>query len=437
MIFYTIFTFFLSFIIIFFSKIKKNGIFYPPIFFSFLVILGFVIPIPFIIELKELNPFYLFWNYTYTNFEKSIINAEIAAILSLVFFCIGFKLSLIGIKKDTGKLKKNNFLIDSNVFNLFFFIFLFISLVSLFFIIIKFGGLSSFFSGNENRVKTLEGMNIVALVQVCFSGLFISWCFINKNSFFTLKFWLFFILTLFFLLLNNSKAPIFVLFTSVFIIYYYYIKRVRLLALLIGSFSFIFVFIFWELLFREYFVLGEFASYNSNDSILQNLSFKFGEFFTGNFMQVQTVSIIMDSFPSNFNFFYGSSILMIFYLWIPRFFFPNKPLTGAGEFTLTLWPDKYLHNGATLPPGLIGELYLNFSWYGIVFGMLIIGFTYGYYWKKFAINKNNDFVNSIFFVILISLMIHFFRGELCSPLLLSIFFIVPAIFLKKFIYFND
>ena len=197
------------------------------------------------------------------------------------------------------------------------------------------------------------------------------------------------------------------------------------------SLLFMVFFVVWEMVFREYFVIGELASYESSISATQNFWIRFGDFFIGNFMQLQTVSIVIDHYQAGDRLLYGSSLLMIFLIALPRVIFPWKPLTAAGDFTLALWPEKFYNNGTTLPPGLIGELYMNFSWAGIVIGIFIIGFIYGLLWKKFRSDRN-DVTYTILFSISLSLLLHIFRGELSSPILLGFFFFIPTIILKNF-----
>lgn len=430
MIGFTIFTFFISVLIIKFSNIKNNGLFFPPVLFSILIILGFVIPIPFIIFFGDLNPFFIFWPHEYNDFENSIVKAEFAAILANVFFFIGFR-SIYNYDTNSEILfLKNGFRSNPYISELYIFLILIISLLSAFFAFFRVGGISNYFAGNENRVEAMSGFNIFSLIQNSFAGIFLYWYFIKQKEKIKFQKISFFILATFLLFLSNSKSPIFVLFFSLIIFYYYFKKRISNSSVLIGSLLFMFIFIFWELFFREYMVAGEVVTFKDDLSFSQNLIMKFGNFFLGNFMQVQTVSIIMDSYPAKHSFIYGSSFLMIILIWIPRAIFPNKPLTAAGDFTISLWPEAFYRNGTTLPPGLIGELYMNFSWVGIIIGIFLIGRFYGFLWKKLAYSKN-DFFYSVTAVIFVSLMLHFFRGELSAPLLSGIFFIIPGIIFKK------
>ena len=275
----------------------------------------------------------------------------------------------------------------------------------------------------------MEGNNIFALIQYSLAGYYLFNLSLNPNNIFKIKSILMFLLIFFLLIFSNSKSPIFVLLVGVFILYYYRIKRIKFLKLLMLSIGAILFFNLWELVFREYLVVGEFVSVTEDASILLRLS----DFMIGNFMQLQVTSIIIESYPYYYPYIYGSSIFMIFLIFIPRSIFPEKPLTAAGDFTVTIWPEAYAENGTTLPPGLFGELYMNFSWIGIVIGMFLIGLFYKKLWVHFK-NDEKDSFYSFCFLIFQPLMLHLVRGELSSPLLLAFFFIVPVYLMDKIKY---
>lgn len=421
-------------IIIYISDYKNNGIFCPPIFFSFLIILGFVIPYPLVEFMGDLNPYYLFWPYAYNNYEDSMNKSLFIALLSLWLFFIGFRIAMRMKFSNNAVIKTNDYTlsIKNKTFLPFTILIGFICLLFIIISFIKAGGIGIYFAGNENRVEALEGKNIFALAQNSFAGIFILWYYINvnkKSAFFKFAFGL----TAFvFLLITNSKSPLFVLLISIFIIHYYRVKKIGFFNVFYISISFILCLISWELFFREFLVVGEVVTVGKDLTIFENILLKFGDFFIGNFMQLQTTSIIVDSYPNNFNYLNGSSLLMVVLIFLPRTLFPNKPFTAAGDLTLSIWPEKFRFNGTTMPPGFLGELYMNFSWFGVFLGTILVGFIYGFLWKRF-VESPNDLSNSIASVISISLMLHFFRGEFSSPFVLGFFFYFPIFFNKYLI----
>lgn len=65
----------------------------------------------------------------------------------------------------------------------------------------------------------------------------------------------------------------------------------------------------------------------------------------------------------------GESFWALFVLWIPRSIFPSKPL---GFDLVTFMDHPYPYN---LPPTLYGELLINFSLFGIIPALLLMGFV--------------------------------------------------------------
>ena len=72
----------------------------------------------------------------------------------------------------------------------------------------------------------------------------------------------------------------------------------------------------------------------------------------------------------------GYTLTPLLYVLIPRLVLPEKPDVPVGqlfnqEFKISASPDTWISTS------FMGELYWNFSWVGLVAGMLIIGYTYG------------------------------------------------------------
>lgn len=68
--------------------------------------------------------------------------------------------------------------------------------------------------------------------------------------------------------------------------------------------------------------------------------------------------------------FYGSTILPVIYLPVPRFMFPQKPRLNEYAVSLTSAERPVLRDGMT--PMLVGEAYINFGW----LGCLLVPFLY-------------------------------------------------------------
>lgn len=88
----------------------------------------------------------------------------------------------------------------------------------------------------------------------------------------------------------------------------------------------------------------------------------------GEFDAVDSFAAVLHGGPSVFPFRFGQTYLDVASFVIPRAIWPNKPIAFS-----TAVGDYVTDNGNDVPPGIIGELYVNFSGYGIVVGMLLLG----------------------------------------------------------------
>lgn len=408
------------------SNISRNGVFYPPFLLCLLITLGFIIPYPILLYLEYDNPFFLFWPYKFQNFIKALNLGLLSAILALIFFYLGFRIKQNSINLLTNKTPHNYHnqlfrFITSSIY--------IICVTLLIYRIYSVGGISTYISNNSNRVAFMEGNNIYSLAQFQIAGIYLFQRWRYPQSFFSIKSILTFLFTFFVLIFSNSKSPLFILCMGLFVIYYYRVKMIGLTKILIFSFLGIIFFNLWELVFREYLVVGEFVSISNNSGIISRIS----DFIVGNFMQLQITSIIIENYPKYHNHLMGSSLWMIFLIFLPRTIFPEKPITVAGELTQNIWPDAFAATKTTIPPGIIGELYMNFSWPGIIIGMFIIGAIYRVLWDNFK-NSNSDSIYSYCYIIFISLMLHVVRGELSSPFLMAFFFILPILLFQSIKY---
>jgi len=86
------------------------------------------------------------------------------------------------------------------------------------------------------------------------------------------------------------------------------------------------------------------------------------------FDQVDLFATILNVGPQTFPFLWGKSYLELLYQPVPRALWPAKP------WPFDLYIGWYATGGQTaLPPGIVGELYLNFHVAGIVVGMYLLG----------------------------------------------------------------
>jgi oligosaccharide repeat unit polymerase len=92
----------------------------------------------------------------------------------------------------------------------------------------------------------------------------------------------------------------------------------------------------------------------------------------GEFDAVDSFAAVLHGGPSVFPFRFGQTYLDVASFVIPRSIWPNKPTAFS-----TAVGDYVTEDGNDVPPGVIGELYVNFSVFGIVVGMSLIGILMG------------------------------------------------------------
>jgi oligosaccharide repeat unit polymerase len=202
-----------------------------------------------------------------------------------------------------------------------------------------------------------------------------------------------------------NRGIIFIILGLILLSYNYYIKqlstkRVFLLSIL-GLFGAVFykvlqVFIItnwnFKYLLSEYFFLA----------IARDL---FGDVLIG----PQQLSFALKGIPSILGFQYGKTIIGFLISLIPTTFFINKPMfSGAGIYTQELFPAIF-HSGTTIPPGLVGELYMNFSIFGVVLGMFICGLFLGSVFYDMKLKKSAFLI--VFYSFSIISFLYLLRGE--------------------------
>lgn len=80
---------------------------------------------------------------------------------------------------------------------------------------------------------------------------------------------------------------------------------------------------------------------------------------------------------------WGTQFDYLLYAFVPRMFFPDKPLLARGAWFTTYLGFSRSIEEATTATGqtATGELYWNFGWPGVIAGMALIGAILGYLWR--------------------------------------------------------
>jgi len=152
---------------------------------------------------------------------------------------------------------------------------------------------------------------------------------------------------------------------------YYYLQRKSIFKKIIFLFISIFL-IFISISIIRYFNSIYLIKNNIKDIVLSNLDYPF-YFYK-----------IIINIPFNISYQYGKTFVTFLFYPLPRALFPQKPLSAGSFITQYLFP--YLKY-SSVPPTILGELYLNFSYFGIMIGMFIIGILHKIIYEYFNLNK--------------------------------------------------
>lgn len=120
--------------------------------------------------------------------------------------------------------------------------------------------------------------------------------------------------------------------------------------------------------------------------------------------------------------FYGTTILPLMYLPVPRFMWPNKPAINQFAVELSSASRAFSRNGMT--PNLTGESYLNFGWWGCV----IIPFLYLYGMQAAFLRVRNQGIGSAprwLYMVMLVIMVQVFRDGMNSLVLYPLVDFLP------------
>jgi oligosaccharide repeat unit polymerase len=94
---------------------------------------------------------------------------------------------------------------------------------------------------------------------------------------------------------------------------------------------------------------------------------------TTNMIDVSKTAHIMNAIPGKLDYEYGATLITIFIAWIPREFWPNKPVTNVDNTIGIQVYGATTYGSGAVPPGIIAELYWNFWVPGVLIGCFLLG----------------------------------------------------------------
>lgn len=395
--------------------LAKNGkidVFDPASIVSLCFLLGYVLPIPAFLNGQDVMSKFL--GLRFSDFHGSLRIALTGAVLGLACFHLGYfaltrksPAPLILEKKDReGILRWSR----PRLFGLG--VAFTIAGLGLFGIgVYLLGGLSALFKGIGDRIIAFAGLNYfiqALLLLLVVSLMWWSHLLITgklKNAWF----WVYTILAISLTSLTGNKSTILVFFLAATLMYHLLRREIRPLRAVLGGIGVFSLIVAIGLFTREYLVVGYFPTLDPRD-ISGSLQFWLERELGGNFMQIQILTVLADRVPVQLPYQWGLTYLSLLTMPIPRALWAGKLTTSPGVFTMAAWPALWLTQDTTIPPGLVGEMYMNFGFPGIALGMLLFGYVLARI--KASIGRFNQRTAWVlFYVLIVGMIPHYIRGD--------------------------
>ncbi len=388
-------------------------------------VVGYFLPLPFFFE--GTDAWSTIWGYSFSNFEQSLAYAVILATIGGLILSIAtaprrrHPLTQLSRAKGTGAGLALGYRQDYQLKPSHIFIVMAVSFGALWFGIQQVDGLWNLLSNLGDRINLFAGLNafflpINMMIGVCFA---VSASRVTGENVSAWAEWAAIGVTLPALLLLGQKSNIFILVVGVAIIRAIPRPDFKLRWVLLASFAFANILLIYEFLFREALIIG----LDEEKLTLSGWSSYLLTQITGNFMQIQNLTLLVETIPAVYPFSMGDTYVAVLAIPFPESLVGVKPLTTAAAYTLTFWPDR---GSTTIPPGLFGEAYLNFGVPGYIVLCLVVGLVLRSVDRPFQSGKALHGMHIVSIATFGSMALHFVRGEFFSPFLIFVGIFIGA-----------
>jgi oligosaccharide repeat unit polymerase len=296
------------------------------------------------------------------------------------------------------------------------------------------GGPSALITGLADRTRAFSGLGYFfngILLLLSFALLW--WTYLLKKHY--LANWYFWIYTLLALLSSGfvgSRANAFIIILAGIVLYHRIYKPISFnIMLVLGGLCAIFL-VAYALFFREFLITGQLGTLEAYSDRPNPLWLLFAQMLSGEFMHIQILSTLVEAIPNEIPFQNGTTYLFLFAGPIPSSLWPEKPLPAPGIVTLALWPQKWLLAGTTIPPTLMGEMYMNFGTLGVFIGMLLFGALYRIVYVR-SVATTFAPTPTILYALMLAGIIHYVRGAFPEVTVVLLMFILPILLALQFV----
>ena len=119
--------------------------------------------------------------------------------------------------------------------------------------------------------------------------------------------------------------------------------------------------------------------------------------------------------PTLVDYTYGTEYAKIFLWFVPRWLYPDKPLSIATLYVHTFLPGSSA--GQSTGPSFIGELYWNFGYPGVIVGMIILGMLVKYLYQNYHDFRRSYLTFGMYATVMLTLPV-LMRGGTATNLVL-------------------
>ena len=167
--------------------------------------------------------------------------------------------------------------------------------------------------------------------------------------------------------------------------------------------------------------LGRAGDVSSSLAIFASSDNAFFRRLLGEFGQFDWAVIVLDLVPTRIPFQYGATFLQFFQMFIPKAIWANKPVPVAYMINMAVGGAR-----AGSPFTIIGELYLNFAFFGVIIGMFLFGLVSKVMYAYLRRNRGNPAILLIYAYYFASLH-RLFTRSFAPKAFGLVLFLAPAI----------
>jgi oligosaccharide repeat unit polymerase len=297
------------------------------------------------------------------------------------------------------------------------------------------GGFAVLSSSLGDRIRTFAGLNyLIGGVNLMLSASLVWWVsLLRSRRVKNWRFWSYSTAALCVNTMQGNKSTLFIFVVTMAILYHVMYRPIRPTKVILSAVVLFVALTAYGRVAREYFAVGEFTTIDSQNITRSDLSEVVASEIGGNFLQLQVLTTIIDRMPKELPYQNGKTLLSLFTMPVPRVLWLDKLLPAPGVLTVAFWPEKFLNEGASMPPGLVGEFYMNFGAIGVAAGMFLFGVTYARLETRVR-EKPTNTVLVTFYGLIVAMMLHYLRGEFVSPTVTLLILGIPIWIAERYVF---